>query len=215
MAHIDKVSATKRTASGSTACRRLRREGFVPCNVYGHKQEPQPVSMTQDECTALVMSGTKVVDLDVEGSVEKTLVKDVQWDTFSTNVLHVDFMRVDPNERVQVDVPIHLRGTAPGVVAGGVVDQQSHTIQIECLAVELPDFIEVRIGSLKMGQYLHISDLTDLPRGVSILTPPETVLVHIVDPKALPSAQPEEAEEEPAATEPELVGEAEDSADAE
>lgn len=212
MVHIDKVTATKRTASGTTACRRLRREGFVPCNVYGHKQDPQPVSMTQDECSALVMSGSKVVDLEVDGNIEKTLVKDVQWDTFSTNILHVDFMRVDPNERVQIEVPIHIRGNAPGVVAGGVLEQQSHTVEVDCLAVELPDFIEVRVGSLKMGEYLYISDITNLPRGVTITTPADTVVVHIVDPKALPSAEPE-PEEEPAAAEPELVGESEESAE--
>ena len=157
----------------------------------------------------LLRSGTHVVDLELDGKVEKSLVKDVQWDTFSSHVLHLDFLRVDPNERVTVEVPIHLRGTAPGVVAGGVLEQPHHSVEIECLAVEIPDFIQVRIGALNIGDVVHVSDLTEVPDGVAILDPPETVLVSVVHPSAL--EVPEVVPTEEAPTEPALAGRREEA----
>ena len=129
--------------------------------------------------------------------MEKTLVKDVQWDTFSTHVLHIDFVRVDPDERVRVEVPVQLRGTAPGIVAGGALEQPNHSVEVECLVVEVPDAIQVRINTLQIGDYIHVSDLTELPEGVTITTSPETVLAHIVDMKAAAAAA--EAADEAAA----------------
>jgi large subunit ribosomal protein L25 len=124
-----------------------------------------------------------VVDLEVNGNLEKALIKDVQWDTFSSHLLHIDFVRVDSDERIKIDIPLQLRGTAPGVVAGGILEMPHHTVMVECLAVEVPDFIIVRIGSLAIGDMVHVRELTDVPPGVKILNPPETLLVHVVEPK--------------------------------
>lgn len=199
MAHIDKVVGTKRTVKGSRQCQRLREQGLVPCNVYGHHREPQLLSMNAEIAQALVNSGSKVVDLEVDGAVEKVLVSEAQWDTYSTHVLHIDFLRVDPNERLTVDVPLQTRGIAPGVLAGGILEQPVHMVTIECLAVQLPDFITVRIGNMQLGDALHARDLTDLPEGVTVLTPPDTVLLHVVAPKAEMPAAPAEGVEAPAA----------------
>lgn len=183
MSNIVKVSGKSRASVGSAHSRRIRTQGLVPCNVYGHKQDSANIVIDSDAVTGLVKSGARVVDLEVDGNVEKALIKDVQWDTFSTHVLHVDFLRVDVNERVRLDVPLQLKGTAPGVVAGGVLEITHHTVSVECLAVEVPDFIQVRIASLNIGESIHVSDLQEVPPGVTILTPPETVLVHIVEAK--------------------------------
>lgn len=184
MSNIVKVSGKSRANVGSADSRRIRTQGLVPCNVYGHKQDSANIVIDSDSVTSLVKSGARVVDLEVDGNVEKALIKDVQWDTFSSYVLHVDFLRVDVNERVRLDVPLQLKGTAPGVVAGGVLEIGHHTVSVECLAVEVPDFIQVRIASLNVGEAIHVSDLQDIPAGVTILTAPETVLVHIVEAKA-------------------------------
>lgn len=192
MSHIVKVSGKTRTKVGTATTRRIRAQGQVPCNVYGHKQASANIVVDAEAIGGLVKSGARVIDLEVDGNVQKALVKDVQWDTFSTHVLHVDFLRVDVNERVELDVPLQLRGTAPGVVAGGNLEVGHHNIRIECLAVEVPDFIQVRVASLNIGDSLRVSDLQDVPTGVNVLTAPETVLVHIAAP-VVEAAEPEAA----------------------
>ncbi|HWL08152.1 MAG TPA: 50S ribosomal protein L25 [Planctomicrobium sp.] len=189
MSHIVKISGKPRASVGTSQARRLRTQGLVPANVYGHKQDSANIVLESDAITGLIKSGARVVDLDIEGTSEKALLKSVQWDTFSTHVLHVDFLRVDINERVRLDVPIQLRGTAPGVVAGGVLEVPHHTLTIECLAVEVPDNIQVRIASLNLGEFIHVSDLQDVPPGVTVLTPPETVLVHVAQLQVAPEAE--------------------------
>lgn len=197
MSHIVKVPGKSRATIGTASARRMRSQGLVPGIVYGHKQDPANIVLDDEVISGLVKSGVRVVDLEVDGNVEKALLKDVQWDTFSTHIVHVDFLRVDVNERVRLDVPLQLKGTAPGVVAGGVLEITHHTVTVECLAVQLPDFIQVRIGSLNIGEAVHVSDLQDVPQGVTIVTPPETVLLHIVQPKgdgeAAPAAEAEAA----------------------
>lgn len=205
MAEIEKVVVQPRSEQGTTACRRLRAQGIVPANVYGHAIDPVPISVNADTVHRIVRSGAHVVDLELGDDVQKMLLKDVQWDTFSAHIMHVDFQRIDQNERVTVEVPIHFRGTAPGVVAGGVLEQPHHVVEIECLAVEIPDHLEVRISSLQIGDVMYVSDLVDVPVGVTILTSPEAVLVSIIDPATF-EAEEEEAVAEGEDVEPALVG---------
>jgi len=201
MSTIDSINAQTRTAKGTTACRRLRREGLVPGTVYGHKEIPQAVSVNDTEITSLVRAGAQVVEILIDGKADKALMKDVQWDTFSTHILHVDFMRVDATERVQVSVPIHTRGTAPGVVAGGLLELPHHSIEIDCLALEIVDEIQVRVSDLQIGDSILVKDLTDLPPGMTILTPEDTVLVHIAEKIDVEAEEAGEGEEEAPAEE--------------
>lgn len=194
-----KLSVSKRTEEGTRACRNLRIRGIVPCNVYGHGQDPVPVKVPADKVRPLINAGVKVVDLDVDGKVESVLVRDVQWDTFSNHVYHVDFQRVDATQRVLVEVPIQLRGTAPGVVAGGHVEQPLHSLHVECPALEVPDHIVVKISSLELDQALHVKDLTELPPGVVIKNAPDLVVVHVAKPKAEAAPAAGAAAGEPAA----------------
>jgi len=203
MSQIVKVSGKSRTSLGSSSARRLRGQGLIPCNVYGHKQESKSIAIEGTSLTGVVRSGARVVDLDVDGKPEKVLVKDVQWDTFSVEVVHVDFLRVNMDEKIRLDVPLQLRGTAPGVTSGGVLEITHHVVQVECLAIQVPDFIPVRIGSLNIGGAVHVKDLQDVPEGVVVLTAPEVVLVHVVEAKASPVTEATAAEgAEPALVNP-------------
>jgi large subunit ribosomal protein L25 len=205
MAHIVTIPASNRPETGTSACRRLRRQGRIPANVYGHEQAPLAISLSGDDVQQLVTSGAHVVDLDIEGQTGKALIREVQWNTFSTRVQHVDFLRVDPNERVRVEVPVHLRGTAPGTLAGGILEQPLHNLHVECLAVDVPDAIEVRTGTLDVGSSIHVRDLTDLPAGVTISEPPDALIVHVVKLGKAALAAAEEAAV-PGLTQPELIG---------
>ncbi len=201
MAEIAKLEVHPRSGTGTAAARKLRRDGIVPGNIFGHKQDAQPVQMPAETVRAVLAKGARVVELSIGGKAEPALVSEVQWDTFALHLLHVDFMRVDPNERVKLKVPVHLRGTAPGALAGGVVEQPHHELTIECLAIEVPNELLVKIGHLNIGDFIHVSEITELPPGVHIVDAPETVVVHIVKPREEVLVTPDAA-----AAEPELIG---------
>jgi len=203
MAQIVRIAARRRSELGKAAMRRLRREGLVPGNVYGHGQEAVAVALSADDIRPVVASGDHVVDLDVDGSVEKTLIRDVQWDTFSKYIQHLDFLRVDPNERVTLSVPVLIRGTAPGVISGGLLQQPLHALHIECPAIQIPDNIPVRVGALEIGQAVHVREIADLPEGVKIIEHPDAVVVQIVKPGVVEVATADEGAIAPA--EPELI----------
>jgi large subunit ribosomal protein L25 len=196
-----KLSGKTREKTGSRHCTQLRREGNVPANVYGHGQDAAQIYIPADSARPFVASGHKVVDLEIDGKSEKALLREVQWDTFGNHLIHLDFMRIDATQRILVDVPIHLKGTAPGVIAGGIIEQPLHSLHIECLAIEVPDDISVRINALELGQAIHVRDLTDLPASVVIKNPADSIVVHVVKPSA-----EEEAAGATAAAEPEVVG---------
>jgi large subunit ribosomal protein L25 len=199
-----KLAVAKRSVKGSTACRRLRRAGKIPGVVYGHQIDPLAIEIAWDSLAPVLKAGSRVVDLDVEGDVEKAMFRDIQWDTFGSEVNHIDFLRIDPNDRVEVEVPIVLKGTAPGVLGGGVLDFHLHSVTIECLAIAIPDNIPVKIGELQLEQAIHVREL-ELPPNTVVKNDPETVVVqvkHIVE-VVEPTA---EGAAEPGPTEPEIVG---------
>ena len=213
MAETFELKASPRVRTGTKECRRLRRAGVVPGNLFGHNQDPTPVRFDGEEMRHLLQRGAKVVDVQIDGNTEKALLTEVQWDTFGQHVLHVDFMRVDANERIEVVVPIHTRGTAPGVLAGGILEQPHHEVSVECLVVEVPQEFVVRVGSMNIGDSVHVSDLESLvtlPASLKVLTPPDDVLIQITEPKEVPEEE-EAAEGEPA--EPELIGKSAESED--
>ena len=162
---------------------RLRRDGLVPTNLYGHGEESSSLTVSQDVIRPLVFSGHKLVEIHCDGKVETALVREVQWDSFSKDITHVDFMRINVNERVHTVVPVQLRGVAPGVILGGILEQPVHSLHIEASAADVPDLIIVKIDQLQLGQSVHVRDLTDLPEGVTVKGAPDQVIVHVVPPR--------------------------------
>ncbi len=213
MAESTILAAQQRTERGSRAAGRLRREGHVPAIIYGHKQDAVALTIEEDAIRTVIRHGVRVVDLQFGGKTEKCLIREVQWDALGKDVLHVDFNRVSADERIRVTVPVTLRGTAPGVTAGGVMDQPMHTLEIECLAISVPDAIRVSVAELQLEQAIHLKDLT-MPPGVKAFGDPEAVVVQVTKPLEEATA-PAEVVEGPA--EPELIGRkpAEEEAEAE
>ena len=204
-----KLVVKMRTEIGSAACRRLRWSGQIPGSIYGHNAPPTNVVIGADLLTPVLLSGAKVVDVELDGKVDKAVVREIQWDTFGKTITHFDLLRVDPNERVSIVVPLELKGTAPGVVSGGVLEHVMHSITIDCLAYQIPDTIQVRIGALELGKAIHVSDLV-LPEGSHAHAAQDAIVVHVVHAKA----QEEVAVVAP--IEPEMIGKkvAADAADA-
>lgn len=203
MAEAVTLTAQERNQHGTRHSRRLRREGQIPAVVYGHQEATIPLALSKDEIYRAIRHGVRLVDLKQGDKVEKALIREVQWDPIGHDILHVDFARVSADERIEVEVRVELRGTAPGVAAGGNLNQPLHNLTVECLAVAIPESIRVNISALQLDQVIHVSDLT-LPEGVKVLNDPDAIIVQCV-----PKMEEEEAEGEAAAgeqAEPEVIG---------
>lgn len=197
-----KLVAEPRTVRGSAACRRLRLQGLVPGNVYGHKPDTTSVMVSRDAITPIIQGGVRVVDLQIGSEHDKALVREVQWDTFGEEITHFDLMRVDPTERVTIHVPVVLKGTAPGSMGGGVLEQPLHSLTVDCLAYLIPDSIPVKIGSLDVGQAIHVKDI-ELPPDVHCQNQPDAIVVHVVQ---VHTKEPLPGEGMAGAAEPEVIG---------
>jgi large subunit ribosomal protein L25 len=213
MAETVSLVATSRNESGSQATRKLRRKGLVPAVLYGHKEATVHLSLNLDEFTKALRHGARVVDLKTEGGKdEKALIRDLQWDHLGKSLLHVDFARVSLDERIHVTVRLELRGTAPGVNSGGVLDQPLHELEIECLAISIPETIRVNIGELQLGGIIHVKDLT-LPEGVTAKEDPDAIVVHVTTPAE--EAEPGSIPEGGGSAEPEVIGKAKEDEESE
>jgi large subunit ribosomal protein L25 len=203
MAETVTLTAQKREGRGSRKAEHLRKQGKIPAVVYGHKEATVSLSLSAEELISAIRHGARVIDLKADGKTEKALIREIQWDHLGKDILHVDLARVSADERIHVAVKIELRGIAPGVNAGGVLDQPMHTLTVECLAISVPESIRVNIADLQIGGSIYVREL-HLPEGVTADADPDAVVVHVSAPQVAP-----EAAAAPAATEtaePEVIG---------
>src|SRR5919107_823806 len=171
-----RLTASPRTASGSRAAGRLRREGLIPAVVYGHGADPVSVSVVRRELrTALSgeAGSNALLDLQVEGEAVLALVKEMQRDAVRNEVTHVDFIRVSRDEAVVVEVPIHFEGEAPEVTSGGgTLEQQLFNLTVTAKPGDIPSAITVDVSGMSIGDSVRVGDLS-LPAGVTTDVDPE------------------------------------------
>lgn len=200
------LKAEVRTKTGTKAAAKIRKQGRVPATVYGHKQTPTSLSLDAHEFVQGLHLGHRFMEIEIEGKPEAMIVKDLQYDHFGRNVVHVDFMRVDVTERIKVQVPIELKGTAKGTQEGGIVEEHATRLEVECLVSNIPDTILVVVKDVGVGDVIHASAV-ELPDGVDLVSPAETLLVTCHMKAAAVSAEEGEVEEESAASDPEVITE--------
>lgn len=185
-----KVHAELRTSFGKGFARRLRAAGKIPAVIYGHGEEPVHVALPGHQVALLLRRANAVLELDVEGTHQLTLVKDVQKDPVHQIIEHIDLLVVKKGEKIQVDVPISIIGEpAPGTLAA----QDANTVLLEVEATHIPQRIEVDVEGLEDGTHITAADLK-LPRGASLIVDPETLIVAISVPSATLAAEDEIAE---------------------
>ena len=166
--------ATKRVEQGTGASRRLRRAGQVPGIIYGAHLDATPITLDHNELYHLMRKEafhSSVLAIDVEGSIESVILRDAQWHPFKQQLLHIDFQRVSASEKMHMKVPLHfINGDiCPAVkLGGGMISHVINEVDIACLPKDLPEFIEVDMKSLELGQSLHASQLA-LPAGVELV----------------------------------------------
>lgn len=164
----DSLEVVARSATGTRESRRLRRQGLVPAILYGHGEKCVDIATKREALEAVIRHGSRVVDLT--GAVkESALIRELQWDTFGLEPIHVDLLRVSKTERVKVKVPVDLRGDAPGHRAGGTVNIVLHEVEIECTPDQIPDKIHAQVGGLDVGGVIKVHDL-ELPAGARAVT---------------------------------------------
>ncbi len=189
--------------------RRLVREGKIPAIVYGHNTEPTPIVLDRLEFQKVfVKSGrTHLVDLAIDGRTEKVLVREIQTHPRRLGPIHVDFYQVNLQEKIEVEVPVHLVGESAAVKRGDAdILQPMHSVRIEVLPSEIPEAFEVDLTPLEeIESELRVSELT-VPKGVTILDDPEDLVVKIVHKREL------KVEEEVPAAEAAVPAEGEEGA---
>lgn len=196
----DTLNVLSRNETGTARMRRLRQAGKIPAILYGHGEANVNLIVAADELSTVIKRGGKLLTL--RGDVaDSALLRSVQWDTFGKEVLHVDLLRVSATEMVDTTVTIELRGTAPGISEGGVIEFITHEIDIECPAGSIPEKIQISVVDLHLEDAIHASDVP-LPEGAKLVTPRDVVIVQCVAPMTEEEAAPPLAE---GAVEPELI----------
>jgi large subunit ribosomal protein L25 len=183
MSEIATLAAQPRTAIGSRAAAKLRKQGLIPGVVYGHKEAVTHIAVNAEELDrAIRVLHARTFNLSVDGKTDTVLIKELQWDHLGSVMLHVDFERRSLTERVKVNVPVELRNT-PKATGGGVLDQPLHRLHVECPLGSIPEAIRIDITGLTLGSPVHVRELK-LPEGVTVLDPPEAVVVQLKLPGA-------------------------------
>jgi large subunit ribosomal protein L25 len=199
---VEARDPAKNKGTGSRVSRRLRAQGRIPAIIYGHKQDPLPVSLARDSVWEMIKKSTHLAELSVNGSTEMVIVRDIQWDHLGKEIIHLDFARVNAEESIETEVRLDIRGVAPGLSEGGLLEQPVHSVTVTCRANAIPDSIRVDVSNLHLGQAIHVRDLV-LPDGVTVNDDPELTVVHVVSRTA--QAETTAAGEGENLTQPEVI----------
>jgi large subunit ribosomal protein L25 len=173
MATIHEIPAESRKDEGKGASRRLRRTDKVPAILYGSSEPPASIQLEHN--TVWLASQhewfySAILDLKLDGKTQKVLLRDMQRHPFKAQLLHIDFQRVDENKAIRIRVPLHFLNqekSPAGKMAGVLISHAMTDVEISCLPKDLPEFISVDLTELKVGDIVHMSNLT-LPTGVEI-----------------------------------------------
>jgi len=203
-----KLKAQLRDKMGKSATRKYRTEGWIPAEFYSSHQENMHLLLNSSEFENILSHGHGLFSLKVEGKDEdfQCIIKEIQTEPVLGKVLHADFQGVKLGEKLTLNIPIHLSGTAAGVKAGGIMEFLIREVEVECLPKDIPDSLNIDITALQIGDTVRIKDL--VYGNIRILDDPEETILLIEHPKitqeleAVEEAEELEGEE---AQEPEVI----------
>ena len=194
------VKGTARTANGKKAARELRKQGIIPCNLYGEAKDEKglPVafsfSATQDELRKLVYSpDIYSVDLNIDGKVCKAVMRELQFHPVKDNCLHIDFLAVDEKKPIKIDVPVVITGHAVGVQQGGKFFQNARKLKISAVMDKLPDTLPIDITKLGLDKKIKASDVK--VDGITIVSDKDTVICGVQSTRNSVATETEESAE--------------------
>lgn len=190
MSDKNKLSADLRTNFGKGAARKLRAANQTPAVVYGHGSEPVHISLETHPLSLIIRHANALIELNIEGTKQLALVKDVQRDPVRQVIEHVDLLIVKKGEKVEVEVPIHIEGEP---FSGTVAIQELNTLRLSADATKLPDYVEVNIEGLEEGVQVLAGEVA-LPSGAELLDEEDHLVVQIIIPRAQAEEDDEDAE---------------------
>lgn len=188
------LNANVRELSTKAAKNSLRKSGFVPGVFYLKGHDTIHISVKDKELNNLVFTpDTHLISLNVNGKDEyECIIKDVQFDPVTDKVVHFDLLGLVSGEKFQLEVPVQLHGAPIGVKEGGIIQHVLHKLEIECLPSNIPQHIDIEISQLKLGDAIHVRDLS--LENIEILNPKDSLIVTVTHPKLEKEPEAEEAE---------------------
>jgi len=202
------IDVTARTKTGTRYAKRDREQGLIPAVIYGHKKGPVHVTLHGKTFTNILHEEAHIVDVNLDGKSEHTLIKAIQWDTFGKEIIHIDLERVDMSETIEVEVELQLIGEPAALKeAGTVLDHPTTSVKISCRADEIPSHLEHSIAELPLGEPVTVANITP-PAGITIVMPAEQLICQISGVKVAASVTEalEGGAEEGDSAEPEVIG---------
>lgn len=194
------IIGTKRAAQTKQETKKLRAEGMVPCVLYGGNEQYHFSTPAMNLKGLVYTPDVYTVDLNIDGTHHKAIMKEIQFHAVSDAILHIDFMEMSDDKKVVIDVPVKVTGTAPGVRAGGQLINKLRRLKISALPKHLPDFVEVNIGSLEIGDNIRVRDMK--LEGVEFFDSPSNVITAVRTTRAVVAETPAAAAATPAAAAP-------------
>ena len=200
MTAVKQIQASARAQVGKGAARAVRRQGLTPAVIYGAGEAPQAIARNAHQTRLMIYAGhflPTLLEIEVDGKKTRVIPRDYQLDPVKDTPLHVDFLRVAAGQTIKVQVPVHVIGqeSSPGLKSGGTMQIVEHTVEIDVAPESIPEFLEVSVAGLEVGDTLHSNDIK-LPAGVSLTSRDNLTLVTILPPTV--DAEPEAAEAEAA-----------------
>ena len=180
MANEHKIDINKRDNTGKKAIKQLRKDGNIPGIYYSpSSKESAAIFITQSEYHEALKSGARIFNITVEGKKQTVLFKSVQYHPVTEKVLHIDLYGIRMDKPVNIKIPVQLSGNPIGVMEeGGVLNQASNEIEIQCLPADIPEFVESDISKLNLGDSINVGSI-DLDEKITLVTPEETVLASV------------------------------------
>lgn len=208
---IATIKAQTRQTNGTGVARKARAKGLLPGSLYGGGAEPVSMALDSHDFEMLIHHSRggehavlKMEFADAPQLNTAVLVKAVQHHPLRGQMIHVDFLRIRLDERIETVVAVELTGQAPGVVEGGVLDHPLRDLEIECLALEVPEQILVDVSGLQIGDSIHVRDLV-VPQGVTVLTDPDRPVAAVLAPRVEAAAEGAEGAEGEGSAQPEVI----------
>jgi large subunit ribosomal protein L25 len=171
------LKAQIREKTGKHASATLRDEGKLPATIYGHKQEPVAVTLDFHDTIEGLHHGSRIADVEINGKKETVMFKDLQYDYLGKDIIHVDLMRVNVSETVKVVVPIVIKGIAEGTKQGGIVNEHTASLEVECKVTDIPESITVVIKDINVGDTIYAGDIK-LPAGAKLVSDPKLLVLN-------------------------------------
>lgn len=186
MTAMKQIQASARAQVGKGAARAVRRQGLTPAVIYGGGEAPQAIALDANKTRLMIYAGhflTTLFEIDVDGKKTRAIPRDYQLDPVKDFPIHVDFLRVAAGQTIKVEVPVHVVGQeqSPGLKNGGTLQIVEHSVEIEVAPESIPEFIEVSVAGLEVGDTLH-NNAVKLPAGVTLTAREDLTLVTIVPP---------------------------------